>query len=58
VLIMHAGLIIGAMAIDEFGATIWLLIIMIVFKLSVDVWQYQRRRQHEGKTTEADTHHA
>lgn len=44
IMIMHVGLIVGAILIDTFGSTIWLLALIVVFKLIVDVKQYQRRR--------------
>jgi len=42
---MHAGLIIGALAIDNFGSTIALLAVMVAFKLAIDIWQHSRRRK-------------
>jgi len=45
IIVMHAGLIIGAFAIEKFGSTIWLLLVMVLFKLIVDIKLHLKRRQ-------------
>ena len=45
VLAMHAGLILGAIAIDKFGSTIALLTVMVAFKFAIDIAQHKRRRK-------------
>jgi len=50
IIVMHAGLIIGAMAIEKFGSTIWLLLVMVVFKLSVDIKLHLKRHKNLNPT--------
>lgn len=45
IMIMHGGLLLGAFAIDRFGSTLWLLFFMVLFKLIVDISQYQQRHK-------------
>jgi len=47
ILILHAGLIFGAAAVEKFGSPIWLLLIILVFKLVVDIVLFRRRRRKE-----------
>ena len=43
IIILHAGLIFGAAAVEKFGSTFWLLLVIIAFKIVVDVTLYRRR---------------
>lgn len=45
ILIMHAGLILGAIAIEQFGSSVLLLAIIVALKIFLDL--YQHRRRHE-----------
>lgn len=47
ILILHAGLIFGAAAVQKFGSPIWLLLVILVFKLAIDVVLFRRRRKKE-----------
>ncbi len=47
ILIMHVGLIVGAMLVEKFGSTIWLLAIIVIFKIVVDLKQMQSRERTE-----------
>lgn len=42
---MHAGLILGAFALQQLGSPIWLLAIIVILKLGLDLSQHQRRRE-------------
>lgn len=44
IIAMHAGLIVGAMALEKLGSPIWLLAIIVLLKLCLDLAQHQRRR--------------
>ncbi len=46
IVIMHAGIILGAAAIDQFGSSVWLLVIIVAFKLVVDCVQHVKRHKH------------
>jgi len=50
IIIMHAGLIIGGLLVTKFGSTIWLLFIIVLFKIVVDIKLLQRRSQSEQQT--------
>jgi len=45
ILAMHVGLIAGAIAINKFGSTIALLVVMVGFKFAVDIAQHKRRHK-------------
>lgn len=47
IFILHVGLIIGALAIEKLGSPMWLLLIIIAFKVSLDVIQHRRRHKKE-----------
>lgn len=46
IIVMHAGLILGALAIDKLGSTLWLLFVIVIFKLTVDVKLHLQRREN------------
>ena len=43
--IMHIGIILGAFAIEKFGSSVWLLLIIIGFKILVDVMTHIKDHQ-------------
>lgn len=45
ILILHAGLIIGAMAVENAGSPVWLLMTIVLLKLVVDFILHTRRDQ-------------
>jgi len=45
ILAMHAGLILGAIAIDKFGSTVALLAVIVAIKLLVDLKLHTRRHK-------------
>ena len=45
IIIMHVGLILGAMALNYFQSPIWLLAIIVVFKMVLDYTQHKKRHQ-------------
>jgi len=47
ILILHAGLIFGAAAVEKFGSPVWLLLVILTFKIVVDVVQHQHRHKKE-----------
>ncbi|GHA18511.1 hypothetical protein GCM10008090_30130 [Arenicella chitinivorans] len=46
ILIMHVGLLGGALLLERLGSPTWLLAIMVVLKIIVDVSRYRRTKQH------------
>jgi len=44
IIAMHAGLILGAFAIEKFGSTVALLTVLVAFKFAIDIAQYVKRR--------------
>lgn len=51
ILILHAGLIIGAAAVEKFGSPLWLLVVIIVFKIVVNIVQHQRSLKKDLKNS-------
>lgn len=51
ILAMHAGLILGAIAIDKFGSTAALLTIIVGLKLLIDFKQHARRHKLNSNQT-------
>ena len=51
ILAMHAGLILGAVAIDKFGSTAALLAVIVGLKLFIDFMQHKRRHKLSSKQT-------
>ena len=51
ILAMHAGLILGAVAVDKFGSTAALLAVIVVLKLLIDFMQHKRRHKLNSKQT-------
>lgn len=49
IFILHAGLILGAAAVEEFGSPIWLLTIIISFKMAVEIIMHQRRLKKQKR---------
>jgi len=45
IVIMHVGLILGALALEKLGSPIWLLVIIVLFKIIVDLSQHLKRRK-------------
>jgi len=46
IVILHAGVIFGAAAINKFGSSVWLLVIIVMFKVVLDsVLHYKRHGQ-------------
>jgi len=52
ILVMHVGLIVGAILIEKFGSTMVLLMAMIVIKIIVDI-QFHRK-EHSALTPQLD----
>jgi len=53
VIVLHVGLLIGALAAEKFGSPLWLLLIIIAFKISMDITQHRKRKEKEkGKKIE------
>jgi len=47
IFILHAGLIFGAAAVEKFGSPIWFLLVILTFKLIVDITLHLRRHRNE-----------
>lgn len=45
IIALHAGLILGAFALQKLGSPVWLLAIIVILKLGLDLSQHQRRRE-------------
>jgi len=45
IIVMHAGIIIGAFLLEKFNSPIWLLVTIVVFKILIDFGQHRRRYQ-------------
>lgn len=43
IVIMHAGLLFGALLLQHFGSPIWLLALIVLLKVGVDYVQFRRR---------------
>lgn len=43
IVVMHVGLLLGAFAVQQFGSPIWLLLVIVTFKLLIDIRQHRRR---------------
>lgn len=43
IIVMHAGLMAGAFALEKFGSPIWLLVIIVSLKIFIDIAQHTRR---------------
>ena len=49
---LHAGLIVGAIALEKLASPLWLLVVIVAFKLALDLLQHQKR--HSAKTQGAE----
>ena len=49
IFILHGGLILGAAAIEKFGSPIWLLMVIIGFKIAVEILMHQRKLKKQKK---------
>lgn len=43
IMVMHAGLIIGAFVLQRLGSPVWLLAVLVVLKIAVDFIQFRKR---------------
>jgi len=55
IVVLHIGLILGAVAVERLGSPIWLLVIIIVFKLVMDFAQHIKRHNKDVKVTANNT---
>lgn len=53
IVIMHAGIILGALAIDKWGNSLWLLLVIVGFKIVVDVATHKRQHKKADKNIES-----
>ncbi len=51
IVVMHAGIIFGAAAIERFGSSVALLLIIVAFKLIVDCVTHQRQYKPQSETS-------
>ena len=49
IFILHGGLILGAAAIEKFGSPIWLLMVIIGFKIAVEILMHQRKLKKQKR---------
>jgi len=47
IVVMHIGLILGAVALNKFGSPLWLLATIVVLKLLVDLKQHLGRHEQD-----------
>lgn len=45
IVVMHVGLIAGALAMEKLGSPVWLLVIIVVLKIVIDSAQHKRRHK-------------
>ena len=45
IIVMHAGLMLGAIVMQKFGSSIWLLAILVGLKIAVDFVMHKRRHK-------------
>jgi len=50
IVILHVGLILGALLLQTLGSPVWLLIVIVVFKIVVDFGQHSRRNKMGDQT--------
>ena len=48
IIVMHAGILIGAVALQKTGSPVWLLAVIVGLKTAVDYAQFQRRHRVEA----------
>ncbi len=56
IVVMHAGIIFGGLAIDKFGSSVWLLFIIVAFKIAVDIRMHLRQHSANSKQADQATH--
>jgi len=49
IIILHGGLILGAAGVEKFGSPIWLLIIIIGFKIAIEIIMHQRNLKKQKR---------
>lgn len=47
IIVMHIGLIVGAVLLEQFGSPIWLLVVIVALKIMVDFNQHQKRHKRQ-----------
>jgi len=47
IIVLHVGLIFGAAAVEKFGSAIWLLLVILGFKIVVDLGLHVRRNKDD-----------
>lgn len=52
IMIMHVGIILGALLLEKFNSPIWLLVVIVVFKIIIDFKQHHRRHKFADKPSE------
>lgn len=45
ILVLHIGLILGAFALQKFGSPVWLLVMVVLFKILMDLMMHLGRRR-------------
>jgi len=45
VFILHAGIILGALALEKLGSPVWLLVVVVLFKIIVDLIMFLDRHK-------------
>ena len=53
IIILHGGLIIGAAAVEKFGSPAWLLLVLIAFKIVVEIVMHQRKLKKTKRSQSA-----
>ena len=49
IIVLHGGLILGAAGVEKFGSPIWLLIIIIGFKIAIEIIMHQRNLKKQKR---------
>ncbi len=52
IMILHAGIIFGAILLEKFNSPIWLLAVIVIFKIMIDFKQHQRRHKPSNQHKE------
>lgn len=52
IVVMHIGIIVGAILLEKFNSPIWLLVVIVIFKIIIDFQQHRRRHRNDAVSKE------
>lgn len=53
IIVLHAGIIFGAIILEKFNSPVWLLAVIVVLKIIVDFEQHRRRHNKKSRYVDA-----